>query len=285
MTIKNNKKINETVIGALGYTILKKSQIKIMLISDMHNVNEKCGDTYISDWLKKQQNIKLLLEEIPISKDFDSKFKQLFPSAPHTKKLRDLYENNFDKIVGIDIRGELIPFSWELLDTIDDTIHITPISLEDYLYDLNRFFELSHPFFIDKLGKIYKQSIIKDPRSNIRVHFNTCKRKFEKFKKDNKEYLKVNIQDLFNKNLEIFEEINNILCDCMELYTIMELYTQGLKGTRRFIIHAGLVHTSNLKKLFTDIYKFKIINNSGLTNFDEVDSISHNGCNNISSNF
>jgi hypothetical protein len=65
----------------------------------------------------------------------------------------------------------------------------------------------------------------------------------------------------------------------------MELYNQGLKGTRRFIIHAGLSHTSNLKKLLTDIYKFKILDNNGLTNFDDIESVSHNGCNTITDDF
>jgi hypothetical protein len=270
------------IIGALGYTILKKNQIKIMIISDMHNVNEKCGDTYISDWLKKQQNIKLLLEEIPISEKIDSKFKELFPSAPHTKKLRELYENNFDKIVGLDIRGELIPFSWELLDEINPNEQLT---LEEYLSELNIFFKLSHPFFIKKINKIYKQSIIIDKRSNIGTHFKMCKNKFNKFNKDYKDFLQTNIRNIFDKNKELLQEINQILCDCMELYICMELYNQGLKGTRRFIIHAGLSHTSNLKKLLTDIYKFKILDNGGLTNFDDIESVSHNGCNTITDDF
>jgi hypothetical protein len=277
--------MNEKIIGALGYTILKKNNIKIMLISDMHNVNEKCGDTYISDWLKRQQNIKLLLEEIPISQnkdyDFSANFKELWPNASHTKKLRELYEKNSNKIVGLDIRGELIPFSWELLK--DN--HFESITLKDYLNDLNRFFKLSHPFFIEKLNKIYKQSIIKDPRSNIRVHFNLCRNKYNKYKRENEDIMNRNIEYIFNNNKEKLEEINQILCDCMELYTIMEIYNQGLKGTRRFIIHAGLFHTSNIKNLFTDIYKFKIIDNNGLTNFEDIENNNHNGCNMINNNF
>jgi hypothetical protein len=279
-TTTNNT--NHKIIGALGYTILNKNQIKVMIISDMHDVNEKCGDTYISDWLKKQQNIKLLLEEIPIYQNFDSNFKELFPSAPHTKKLRELYEKNYDKIVGIDIRGELIPFSWELLDGINPNEQLT---LQEYLENLNRFFQLSHPFFIDKIYKIYKHSIINDPKSNIGIHFNICKTKFEKYKRENEEQMEILLQDIFNSDKQLLQEINQILCDCMELYTIMELYNQGLNGTRRFIIHAGLFHTSNIIKLFAEIYKFKIIDNNGLTNFDNIDKISHNGCNNISIDF
>ena len=84
-----DNKINEKikVIGAVGYTILDNDKIKIMIIADMHDVREKCGDIFISDWIKQQKNFKLLLEEVPQT---DTKLKELWGSSPHTTNLRKL---------------------------------------------------------------------------------------------------------------------------------------------------------------------------------------------------
>ena len=56
----DNNKIK--VIGAVGYTILDNNKIKLMVIADMHDITEKCGDIFISDWIKQQKNFKLLLD-------------------------------------------------------------------------------------------------------------------------------------------------------------------------------------------------------------------------------
>jgi hypothetical protein len=265
----NNNKIK--VIGAVGYTILDNDKIKIMIIADMHDVTEKCGDIFISDWIKKQKNFKLLLEEVPKT---DTKLKELWSSSPHTTKLRQLYLDNYDKIVGLDIRGELLKFSWELLNEMQ----FPETTLNQYLEYLQLFFSIKHPFFLNDIPKIYNESILLAKESEkIRKHFEYCKNKFDMFVSTNKKLLEVNIQDIYKSNKKVLEEVNLLLNDVMEFYTCMQLYKQSLLNNNKFIIHKGLFHTSNLLVWFTDLYGFKIIDNSGLTEFDKIDE-NHNGC-------
>ena len=274
MDNKFNNKFNDNklkVIGAVGYTILDNNNIKIMIIADMHNVTEKCGDMFISDWIKQQKNFKLLLEEVPQT---DIKLKELWGSSPHTTKLRQLYLDNYDKIVGLDIRGELLKFSWELLKEME----FPEISLDEYLESIRLFFQIKHPFFIKNIPEIYNESILLSKESEkIRSHFEYCKNKFDKFINNNKNLLKVNVQDIYKTDKKVLEHINLLLNEIMEFYTCMQLYKQCLLNNNKFIIHKGLFHTSNLLVWFTSLYGFKIISNSGLTDFDKVDEY-HTGC-------
>ncbi len=268
----NNKKIK--VIGAVGYTILNNNNIKIMIIADMHDVTEKCGDIFISDWIKQQKKFKLLLEEVPQT---DIKLKELWSSSPHTIKLRQLYLDNYDKIVGLDIRGELLKFSWELLKEMEFPL----ITLDEYLEYIKLFFQIKHPFFLKDIPEIYNESILLAKESEkIRKHFEYCKDKFNKFVDRNKDILKVNVQDIYKSNRKVLEEINLLLNEIMEFYTCMQIYKQCLLNNNKFIIHKGLFHTSNLLVWFTNLYGFKIISNNGLTDFDNVDE-KHDGCLNL----
>lgn len=261
------------IIGAIGYSILNKKAIKIMMIADMHKLSEKCGDTFISDWLKQQSNIKLLLEEVPVT---DTKLKSLWSDAPHTNKLRELYLNNLDKIIGLDIRGELVDFSWQLLEEMN----FDKIQLSDYLKHLELFFSFKHPFFKHHLKNIYKEGII-NKDSLIGKHFNKLKGNYNSFKINNKEFLNVFVQDIYKSNKNILETIDLMLNSIMEFYTLMQIYNSALLGNKKIIIHKGLFHTSNLKVWLTDLYKFDLLDDNGLTDFDKVDSIKHNGCFNI----
>ncbi len=259
------------VIGAVGYTILDNDKIKIMIIADMHDVTEKCGDIFISDWIKKQKNFKLLLEEVPQT---DIKLKELWGSSPHTTKLRQLYLDNYDKIVGLDIRGELLKFSWELLKEMK----FPEITLDEYLEYLKLFFAIKHPFFLTNIPEIYNSSILLSEESTkIRKHFEYCKSKFEKYMDENKLLLNNTVQDIYKTDKQVLEQINLLLNEIMEFYTCMQLYKQCLLNNNKFIIHKGLFHTSNLLVWFTNLYGFKILVNSGLTEFDKIDD-EHNGC-------
>ena len=268
----NNNKIK--VIGAVGYTILDNDKIKIMIIADMHDVTEKCGDIFISDWIKKQKNFKLLLEEVPQT---DIKLKELWGSSPHTTKLRQLYLDNYDKIIGLDIRGELLKFSWELLKEMK----FPEITLDEYLEYIRLFFQIKHPFFLKNIPEIYNESILLAKESRkIRKHFEHCKKKFETYIDENKTLLKEKVQDIYKTNKKVLEQINSLLNEIMEFYTCMELYKQCLLNNNKFIIHKGLFHTSNLLVWFTNLYGFNIIDNSGLTEFDKIDE-KHNGCSDL----
>jgi hypothetical protein len=274
----DNNKIK--VIGAVGYTILDNNKIKLMVIADMHDITEKCGDIFISDWIKQQKNFKLLLEEVPQT---DIKLKELWSSSPHTTKLRKLYLDNYDKIVGLDIRGELLKFSWELLKDMQ----FPEITLDEYLKYLKLFFQIKHPFFLTNIPEIYNKSILLTKESKkIRKHFEYCKSKFDIFVNElnNKNLLNQKVQDIYKTNKKVLEEINLLLNEIMEFYTCMQLYKQCLLNNNKFIIHKGLFHTSNLLVWFTNLYGFKILDNSGLTEFDKINEF-HNGCLDLPKNY
>ena len=67
----------------------------------------------------------------------------------------------------------------------------------------------------------------------------------------------------------------------MEFYTMMQIYKSVSEGSEKIIIHEGLFHTSNLLEWMKDNYLFTVIDSSGLTQFDEIDTIKHNGCYNL----
>jgi len=264
---------NIYVRGAIGYTILinKQLNVKIMMIADMHDINEKCGDMFISDWLKKQKNMKLLLEEVPLT---DINLKELWADADHTKKLRELYLNNLDKIIGLDIRGELVQFSWELLKDM----YFPEITLKEYLKYLEQFFNLTHPFFIENISKLYNPTILTNNKLEITKQFNYCLKKFQEYKDDNKEYMMKTVQEIYELDKKILEPINTLLNNMMEFYTMMHLINCMSNDVNRFIIHKGLYHTSNLVKWLRKIYGFEIVEDAGLTVYENVETVEHNGC-------
>lgn len=266
------------VQGVIGYAILKNKENKIMLLSDMHDVKEKCGDEFISDWLKKQKKIKLLLEEVPPS---DVNLKELWHGSEHTKKLRNLYLNNIDKIIGLDIRGELLKFSWELINVM----FFPPISLKDYLIYCEQFFTFKHIFFLNNISEIYNENILNDRENLISKQFEYCFNEYKKILEKYSMFMDTTVQILFEDNRIIFEEISSLLNDIMELYTIMQLYKWKIYNVNKFIIHKGLFHTSNLLKWLINLYNFEIIEMDGLTYFENVDTVKHNGCLNIPNEF
>jgi hypothetical protein len=264
---------NTYVRGGIGYTILinKDMKVKIMLIADMHSINEQCGDIFISDWLKKQKNMKLLLEEVPPS---DINLKELWSEADHTQKLRELYIKNLDKIIGLDIRGELVKFSWELLKDM----YFPAITLKEYLKDLESFFNLSHPFFKTHISTVYNQRILNNKKLELTKQYNYCLKQFNKFKNNNLDKMNITIQEIYQNNKDILEPINYLLNCIMEFYTVMHIFNCVSNGVNRFIIHKGLYHTSKLIKWLREIYGFEIVEEIGLTLYENVDLVEHNGC-------
>jgi hypothetical protein len=260
---------NKTYVrGVIGYSILKSKQIKLILIADMHEINNNCGDENISDWLQRQKDFKILIEEVP---ENNYNIVELYSNSIHTKKLRELYLNNLNNIVGLDIRGELLDFSWELLDKMN----FPEILFSDYLKNLDDFFSFKHKYFIKTVPKIYNENILKDNNSKLGQHFNICLDTYNNLKKNN---LNITVQDMYKNNKNILENINLLINQIMEFYTIIEIYSLALKKHKNFIVYMGLFHTSNIIKLLIQLYNFELINSNGLTDFDKVNTIDHNGC-------
>ena len=73
----------------------------------------------------------------------------------------------------------------------------------------------------------------------------------------------------------MFEKINEIISNIMEWYMVAKILNET--NENNFIVHAGLLHTSNLNKLLLSDYGFKLINFEGIYSIDDVHKPS-DGC-------
>jgi len=293
--------------GLIGYTYLIKKNIKLILIADMHSVEYECSNVYISDWLKTKlkSNWKLLLEEVPRTPENQFKLKELFPSAIHTSKLKKLYLEDSINIIGIDIRGDLLNFSLELIDEIKPNE-----TLQEYLSLLDDFFNLKHKSFLTNLQNFYKKEILtnlqnfykKEILTNLQnfykkeiltnqsykkdifteniiaLHFETIYKNYEDFLLKYKHLYKTNIRSVHLDNPSFIDELNVICSNIMEWYTIIKIFEEWHLGTKHFIIHCGLFHSSNIKQLLLNLYEFTQIDDQGLTDLKRIELMNHTGC-------
>jgi len=262
---------NINLNGSIGYTLLIKNNIKILILADYHSTLPYCktDGIFISDWIKNKSNSIILLEEVPrVGHDLH----ELWPLSPHTQKLKELYIKNSHIIHGVDIRPFLIPFSWEFASDEDSP----NINLKEYFELLNLFFTLKLDFIKKDLIYIYLKEFL--TKRKIGKHFLILKKIIIVIIKKNKIYLDKYIKDIIKENTQLFNQINNILSDIMEWYIIAKIY-QGINENKTsFIIHAGLAHTSNIIHLLTNFYNYKIVNDFGITkNIDNI-NIESNGC-------
>jgi len=274
--------------GSIGYTLLIKNNIKILILADMHSNLPYCkkDGIFISDWFKNKYNSKILLEEVP---RVGPVLKELWPSSPHTQKLKEEYIKNSHIIQGVDIRPLLIPFSWELV--YDD--YTPSVNLKEYLELINLFFTLKLDFIKNDLKHIYSEEFLK--KKKLGKHFLILKRIIIRLIKKNKIYLDKDIKDVIKNNKKLLQQINNILSDIMEWYIIAKIYQginenknyQGINENKNyqginenktsFIIHAGLAHTTNIINLLKNYYNYKVINDFGRTNMHNL-NIESTGC-------
>lgn len=260
--------------GSLGYTLLVNKQCRIIIFADMHSELPYCekNGIFISEWFKNisnnfkdTQNYLFLLEEVPRT---EIKLKELWPSSPHTQKLKDLYINNSHIIQGIDIRPFLIPYSWEL--DSETTLDKPSVNLKEYLNLIDLFFTLNLQFINDDLKHINTIQFLKN--NYLGKHYINLKNKTISFIKINRNYLHKHINELININKNILEEINEIISNIMEWYSIAKII-QGINENKTSIIlHAGLVHTTNIIKLLKKHYGYTIKEDSGLTDMNDIEN-------------
>ena len=255
--------------GSIGYTLLSKDNIKVLVLADMHSTLPYCkGESiFVSDWMDRKKKSKILLEEVP---RLGSTLKELWPGSPHTQKLKDLYLNS--KVIdGVDVRPFLIPFSWEL---ISEDKELGKVTLYEYLTLIDFFFQLKHKFFIKNLGNIYTKDYLKD--SKLGVHFLNLKNKTQALMKKNKSLIKDKTENLIDK--EIMIDLNELISLIMEWYIIAKVYKDINEKQTNFIIHAGLAHTSNVISVLKDIYAFQILETVGSTDYDKDKNNFTDGC-------
>jgi hypothetical protein len=262
---------NINLNGSIGYTFLIKNNIKILILADYHSTLPYCktDGIFISEWLKNKSNSRILLEEVPrVGYDLE----ELWPSSPHTQKLKEVYIKNSHIIHGVDIRPFLIPFSWEFASDEESP----NINLKEYFELLNLFFTLKLDFIKKDLTYIYSKEFLK--KKKIGKHFLILKKIVVLLIKKNKIYLDKYIKDLVNNNKLLFNQINFILSDIMEWYIIAKIYEGIDEKKTSFIIHAGLLHTTNIIYLLKTYYNYKIVNDFGTTSNINNLNIKNNGC-------
>jgi len=229
------------IYGSIGYSIFKNCNNKnIIIFSDKHDDLKKCDNKKpikISTWLKNKINSsKILLEEIDRKNNLN--LEELFPLAEHTKELKELYLQNNDKIVPIDIRLLLIPFNIILYNDIN-------IKLYKYIEIINMFFSLKSTLI--KL-KCYNYDYLNN--SKLGYHFIYIKKEYYNFIIKYKKYLNNNIYDL-NIN-ELNNDINILLDSIMEWYICANLFEYD---NYSIIIHIGLFHAEKIIYFLNNLYK------------------------------
>ena len=258
------------ISGSIGYIHLKNVDNQILLLSDNHSSKNYCtrNSQFVSDWLLTK-NSKVLLEEVP--RDKDSELLELWKTSEHIQKLKEIYlkQNiNEEQIEAIDIRPLLIPFNLDIfkIDNIDNIDKeyiekIQNINIINYLKSLDSFFELKHEYFIKNIGNVY----ININNEQLKNHFLKIKDNYDNLKKqyDNNVLVK-NIDEKFKNKLD------ELLSSIMEWYTIAKIFYNNELGINKFIIHAGLFHTTNLNNILIDLYGYEEINSNGIIDFDNI---------------
>ncbi len=230
----------------------------------MHDNLQQCKDNNyinISTWLKNKLNTsKILLEEVNKNNII---LKELWGNAKHTQELKKLYFENSDKIIPVDIRYILIPFSIELY--INDNINI---KLCKYIKDINNFFSLK--LNILKLNCYNLKYLI---NNQIGDHFLFIKKNYKKFIIKYKKFLNNNLYDL--NILELIKDINILLDNIMEWYICACLFEYN---NNSIIIHVGLAHSEKIIYYLNNFYNCFYEKEYGINKLINSKNGNENGC-------
>jgi len=253
----------KNIYGTIGYTVLKNitNDNKIIILADMHDTLPTCtNQTNISDWFKTKFNSsKILLEEVP-REGFN--LEELWTNAPHTQALKNLFINNPHLIHAVDIRPYLIPFSWELINEMDDN----NFNLKSYLTNIDDFFCLHLDYFTKKLPN-YNTNNLK--HTLLGKHFLIIKKIYGNFLKENKAFLKQTIKQLYLTNSSVLHQINHLLDNIMEWYICANIYING-NNDKSIILHTGLAHSEKVIRWLLVHYNYIIIDRKGINSMSET---------------
>ena len=291
MNIYSEEKIN--IYGAIGYTIVKNENHKIILFSDMHSKLKSCNNKInIDEWLKSKFTTSIiLLEEVPRN---GSDLELICSDSEHTVSLQNLYLDNTDLIKVFDIRFLLIPFSWDVeqskqsLGSTIKEVHSTSLieqslteskilqskpslscTLKEYVQLLASFYKLRN-IYVMKHCKLY--NVDKLINTILGQHYLINKNKFIKLIKENINLLNNNINDI---NKYILNEYDDLLNDCMEWYCCALIQENNNKP---IIIHTGLYHSDRITKCLKKYYNYNIIIKHGITDIENIKEDSNEGC-------
>lgn len=260
------------ISGAVGYTLLKHPDINesVLLFSDIHADVTYCNDpnskeihTLLDECTEK--GVTVFLEEA--LREQGISLESLW-NAPHTEALRELNLTNY-KIIPVDIRSLLIPFSWELCKENTPNCEMT---LREYLGNLDEFFNFQPSECIIKyILPAIKQSLgYARTRKMLIVQFYLLKKIFTKYIHSKKQYWDYTIGQLLREDkTDILEKINMILSMIMEWYII--LLVNNCQSN--MIIHIGLAHSSNVLEILNSIYQYKIIKQAGINKMTDLKDV------------
>jgi hypothetical protein len=274
-----NNSIN--INGSIGYTLLKNGKNNILVLADMHDelpyCDKKITSMFINEWFETKKNSVILLEEVP---RYGVTLKELWPSSPHTQKLKDMYLKKDSTVIGVDPRPYLVEYSAVILNedpknSPDDKYPTGDDTLKEHFNELNKFYSLTHEFFIKLLPNIYNIKYL--PLSPLGQHFLDLKHFIRQLVKKNSKFNNKKMKDIIKENSRIIDEIDKCISNVMEWYIIANIF-QGLEnGKNNFIIHAGLAHTTNLIELLQSYYGFQIVSENGITHMDGY-NVKYSGC-------
>lgn len=189
----------------------------------------------------------------------------MWPNADHTRQLKILKENH-KNVIPTDIRPYLIPFSWQLLESSENSQSASAInkykelSINKYLFYFSEFFK--------QRGKVYERFILpyyefiedEDKKILIKI-FSAIKNLFIKnFKK----YENLTLNEILKKDEDYMHSIDNINSLIMEYYILLLIFSDK----RDSIIHTGLAHSSRLKIILVEEFKFKIVEDVSMTQIE-----------------
>ena len=270
------------IYGAIGYTILTNNNKIIMIMADMHDELESCTNNIsIEKWLNTKimtGKSEVLLEEVDRTEDIE--LQELWSNSTHTQNLKQLFFNNIKVIKPIDIRPFMINFSWELIndEKMDENLKLT--SLYDYLYYIDKFYQLKHPYLLKK--NFYNKTYLE--KSLVGKHFQQNKNKYILFLYKFKKLLYKSINYIVNNDKDCLEYFNELLDDIMEWYICAYIMTTKKKS---IILHAGLAHTININTLLINHYTFNKTSEIGINNLNNLNYLNYkkiSGCVNINNN-
>jgi hypothetical protein len=254
--------------GSVGYTLLEKINKKVLILADIHDGVSYCqkDSVMIDTWLSsKTDNNDVLLEEV-LRENF--KLGDLWPSSIHTGRLKQLNQNN-KKIIPIDIRPFLIPFSWELLFN-DNQNQIGKMKLNNYLIGLDHIFNLRGSILMKQyIAPQVKQLRETSDEKTIRIlltHFKEMKDIYLEYRETNKKYLDKTIIEIFTTDKQILEKINEMTSMLMEWYILLLI----LNSKKTSIMHLGLAHSNRVLDFLTETHDFKILKSSGVNKISEA---------------
>ena len=194
-----------------------------------------------------------------VKRNKKSELKELWSTSEHTVELKNLYLDNPDTIIPIDIRQYLYVVSWELLDT-----KTKKLTMREYLERFISFFDYQNN--IPDLTKLMDKIIFKT--TGIAKYFNLMKKDFNNIIKqfDINETIVNHINKYDKRFLLMIDDIASMI---MDWYTIINIFTTK-KDT---YIHAGLFHTSNIIQIIVDNFNFTISYQSGTNDINNHNDI------------